>query len=147
MSSSHDAHGDTAAAHHHDDHAFDGEPAKELSPGEPRTPSWLPMLGAALFVAGGIYLLARGGDAADAEGSAPPPVPVTAAVAAPPMPMPQPQQQPRPIQAGAVPSGAKGIQGASPGQAAELQKKIDDLKARGLMPKGKGAAAPPGGHP
>ncbi len=61
----HDAH----EAHGHDD--FDPEPARELSPGEPRTPNWVPLLGAVLFLVGGVYFFASGAEAdAQTAGSA-----------------------------------------------------------------------------
>ena len=41
------------ADHHHA--AFDAEPATELSPGEPESPLWLPVVGIALFAAVGVW--------------------------------------------------------------------------------------------
>ncbi len=64
-----DAHGhEHATAHDHDD--FDPEPATSLSEGEPRTPSWLPVLGAGLFLLGAVWFLAGDGTAAPAAASA-----------------------------------------------------------------------------
>ena len=90
------AHGHDQAAQAHDAHDdFDPEPANELSPDEPRSPAWLPVLGVALFLAGGIWFLARGGgdeksgvaasasaaaSAAAAPVNAPPATPVRPAV-------------------------------------------------------------------
>ena len=37
----------------HDDHAFTGEPVQVLSPDEPRTPGWIPLLGIAFFTDAG----------------------------------------------------------------------------------------------
>ncbi|MFO0591715.1 MAG: hypothetical protein U0441_29480 [Polyangiaceae bacterium] len=62
----HDAHDSAADAH--DDHGFDGEPAKELGPDEPMTPGWLPALGGALFAClalAGIMMSRDGLDAAN----------------------------------------------------------------------------------
>ncbi len=68
MSSDHDAHGHDEA-HGADDHAahaqFDPEPATELSPGEPRTPAWAPILGGFLLLVGATYVLASPGSMFD----------------------------------------------------------------------------------
>ncbi|AKT44050.1 hypothetical protein [Chondromyces crocatus] len=61
MSHAHDDHAEAhgADAHHDDAHHddFDPEPVQELSPGEPRTPGWVPALGLAFFVSAAIGLL------------------------------------------------------------------------------------------
>ncbi|MFT3773472.1 MAG: hypothetical protein QM820_49480 [Minicystis sp.] len=142
MSSAHDAH--AAPAHAHDDHdAFDGEPAKELSPGEPRSPSWLPAVGLVLFSLAGVYMLS-GGDGPTSSLAAPRPLPVepatnAAAVA------PQPQRNPaanapqfpappsRP-EAAPSPSGSAGVRKLTKEQVDELKKKIGDARAKGLVP-------------
>ena len=71
MSDSHD-HGhsadDHSHAHAHDD--FDPEPATELGPDEPRTAGWLPVVGAGLFLIGGVVFLVRQSDAAPSGASA-----------------------------------------------------------------------------
>lgn len=71
MSDSHD-HGhsgdDHAHAHAHDE--FDPEPATELGPDEPRTAGWLPVVGAGLFLIGGVVFLIRQSDAAPSAASA-----------------------------------------------------------------------------
>lgn len=54
-----DEHGDAAHAHHDD---FDPEPASELSAGEPRTPVWMPILGAGLALAGAVYMFVSSSD-------------------------------------------------------------------------------------
>jgi hypothetical protein len=63
----HDAHGHDAHGHHahgHDAHeAFDPMPTNELSPGEPRSPAWMPVLGLGLFLVGGTWFLASQGGA------------------------------------------------------------------------------------
>jgi hypothetical protein len=129
MSSSHDAHG--ASAHGHDDHDhFDGEPAKELSPGEPRTPSWLPALGLALFAAASVWLLS--GNDAPAEGQ-PAAEPAKAAAAEP---APAPAPAPRGTAAAAMgrgeatPPGPPAIRKLPPERQAELQKVIAEAQAR-----------------
>lgn len=61
-----DAHGH--ADHGHDD--FDPTPARNLSEGEPQSPSWLPILGAGLFLVGGVYFLSGQSDAAPGAASA-----------------------------------------------------------------------------
>ncbi len=45
-------------SHDHDHEAFDAEPTRVLSDGEPKTPLWLPALGAVLFVVFGVALAA-----------------------------------------------------------------------------------------
>ena len=85
-----------ADAHAHDD--FDPQPATELSPGEPRSPAWLPVLGAGLFLVGGIYFFASpaasgaagaGSASASASASAAA-VPSVAVAPGPPRPRPVP---------------------------------------------------------
>ena len=67
MSAAHDAHGDHAAGHHasHDHDHFDNDPVQELPADEPRTPTWIPIVGLLLFFfAGTAWLLAGSGDEA-----------------------------------------------------------------------------------
>lgn len=111
-----------AEAHHHD---FDGEPATELGPGEPRTPGWVPALGAAIFVTAGVLWLATKSD-----GAAPAPAPTAApqqivATALP--------QGPRPS---AAPSGAP-VRRLDPERLKALQEQIEQRR------KAQGAAGAP----
>lgn len=86
----------------HDEHDdFDGEPAQELGPGEPETPNWVPLLGVALFVVGGIYFLSTMDDEGD---SSPKDEPAATAQAKPTLPPPaatpaRPAARPRPAAA------------------------------------------------
>jgi hypothetical protein len=77
-----DSHGHAGAPAHgssHDHgHDFDPMPANELAPGEPHTPSWVPILGACLFLVGGTWFLvgqaddaSNGGKHAHAHGEQP----------------------------------------------------------------------------
>ena len=136
MSSAHDAHG--ASAHAHDDHdAFDGEPAKELSPGEPRSPAWLPAVGLMFFSCVAVYMLAG----SDPAGGAAPPKPLEA----PPQPVVMPAH-PMPAQrADAAPAGSGGaLRKLSPEQLEEVRKKIEEARAKGGgMPRPQPA---PAGH-
>lgn len=137
MSSAHDAHG--ASAHAHDDHeAFDGEPAHELSPGEPRSPAWLPALGLAFFSCVAVYMLAG----SDASAGSAPPKPLTppepAVTAAVPAPMPP---QPR----AAAPSGSA-VRRLSPDQIEQVRKRVEDARAKGQAAPGGRPADPHAGH-
>lgn len=132
------AHDDHASGHApgagsgHD--AYDGEPATELGPGEPRTPLWLPAVGAALFVLAGIVLVSRdGADAAPAKARA-----EGAATAAPAAPTAAPMQATRP----APPAGGS-ARPVSPDQARELQRKIDEMRRQRGAPTGAPATPPP----
>ena len=144
MSSAHDAHGgssDAHAAHAHD--AYDGEPATALSPGEPRTPGWLPLLGLALFVSAGVYFLVGGDSPAGATQA--PLAPMD--LAAPPPPPPPAAPRPSPVAPGmrpAQPAGsADGLRKMTPQQMDELRKKIEDARAKGGLP----GQPPPSAHP
>ncbi|MCC6552079.1 MAG: hypothetical protein IT372_03525 [Polyangiaceae bacterium] len=88
MSTAHHAH--AAGAHDHD---FDGEPARDLPADEPRTPGWIPAVGAALFVAAGVAFLID-------LGPAPAPEPPAKAPAAAPAPV---RVEPRPQPPAAAP--------------------------------------------
>jgi hypothetical protein len=63
------------------DHPFDPTPIQALPPDEPPTPSWLPIVGVALFVVVGSWWALSGDDAATgaAAGSSAPPVKASAA--------------------------------------------------------------------
>lgn len=72
-----DSHGHEAGSEHgdhaHDDHgheAFDPEPAKDLAPGETPTASWVPLVGAGLFLVGTVVFLVKQTDAAPGSASA-----------------------------------------------------------------------------
>jgi hypothetical protein len=123
-------------AHAHDDHeTFDGEPAKTLSPGEPQTPGWLPLVGLALFTALGIALLAGAGGGDQASGA------VTTKPAEAPA-------SPPPVQAQAVPqspqpAGTGALHKLSSAQIEGLKKKIEEAKAKGALPNNAGQ---PQGH-
>lgn len=76
MSTAPDAHAHGAE---HDAHeAFTGEPVSVLPADEPRTPGWLPLLGAALFTGAAVVFLASlppspdAGKPAQAQAAAPP---------------------------------------------------------------------------
>jgi hypothetical protein len=130
-SGSHDTH---AAADH--DHAFDGEPTDELPADEPRTPGWLPVLGAALFAAAAVaFLITRD---TPPKPAAPAPEPVAVAAPAPRPIAPLPQQRvamPTPVPAGSGADAA--MRRLTPDQMAALQKQIEAMKAK------QGAAAAP----
>lgn len=132
-SGSHDTH---AAVDH--DHAFDGEPTDELPADEPRTPGWIPALGAVLFVSAAVAFLATRESTAQPPAPAPEPV----AVAAPlPVAPPVPQQRlamPNPVPA--VSGADAALRRLSPEQMAALQKQIEAMKAK------QGAAAAPPAH-
>src|SRR5438093_13744407 len=105
MSTAHhdDAHGG-ADSHHDHSHDFDGEPAKELPCDETPTPSWVPLVGLAIFLSAGVYFLAA--SPADARDSG-----ATAEAAA------QKDEAPPPGERPARPSGA-GAPSVNPGAAA-----------------------------
>lgn len=142
-----------ADGHGDHDHAsdFDGEPTRELAPGEPRTPGWVPAVGLALFLAGGVAFLTMDDDAATApaQGAASAVAAATAApgqpspgVVAAPLPRPSPQLLPSP--APADPAGLPpGIGNITPQQRAELQKQLE-ARAKAQRPAIPG---PPRAHP
>lgn len=89
-----DGHGSSGgdhADHHHE--AFDAEPATELSPGEPESPLWLPVLGLAFFAAVGVWW-SLGDDEASAAGASGATASAAASVA-PPTPARRPAAAPR----------------------------------------------------
>jgi hypothetical protein len=132
MSSAPDA--PAATAHAHDDHdAFDGEPAKELSPGEPETPGWLPLVGLVLFMALAVALLASGGGDQASVAIAAKPAEAPAAA-------PQPQAQAQPAPAAPDPTGAGALRKMTPDQIDALKKKIEEARAKGLLPNNPGQA-------
>lgn len=123
-SGSHDTH---AAIDH--DHAFDGEPTDVLPEDEPRTPGWLPVLGAVIFVSAAVAFLATREPAAQPTAPAAE-KPVAAAVA------PQLQQlvRPAPAAAPAPPPAQSGaadtLRRLTPEQIRGLQKQIEGMKAK-----------------
>ncbi|MDI1448950.1 hypothetical protein [Polyangium sp. 6x1] len=138
MSAAHDAHGDHAAGHHasHDHDHFDNDPVQELPADEPRTPTWIPIVGLLLFFfAGTAWLLSTSGDEAQPKAD-------TAPAQAAPQPAPQPQaQQPQALPArapqampvtrpGPAPLGSGGLRQLTPEQAKQIQQKIESLRAQ-----------------
>ena len=132
-----DGHGDPDHGSH-----FDGEPTQELAPGEPRTPGWLPAVGLALFLGGGVAFLTMGDDAAAAPAgaaSASAAAPAAAAPARPTpvvaAPLPRPAPPPPQILPSPVPADPGGLPPAlaklSPEQRAELQRRLDAAKKPG----------------
>lgn len=138
----HDDHDDADAHHDH----FDGEPATALGPDEPQTPGWVPLVGAFVFVAGAVFFVtqrealptsasAKDGPAANAAQT----------VAAPQQPRPiQPiQAQPRPAQAqppaAADSADLGGVKRLSPDQLKDLQKRIQEAKAKQQQQQAPGA--------
>ncbi|MDI1427872.1 hypothetical protein [Polyangium sorediatum] len=138
MSAAHDAHGAHAAGHHasHDHDHFDNDPVQELPADEPRTPTWIPIVGLLLFFfAGTAWLLAGSGDEAQPKADT---APAQAAPQAAPQPQPQqPQALPgrvppavpltRPAPA---PLGSGGLRQLSPDQAKQIQQQIEALRAK-----------------
>jgi hypothetical protein len=119
----------------HDDHAhhFDGDPITELPADEPRTPGWMPALGAGVFLVGAIYFLsADKAPDATAEGAQAAP-PAVAQVAAP-KPQPQPQPQPQAKPTATVPGGVAGLD-------PEMIKRVQDALATAPK-KGTASAVP-----
>lgn len=114
------AHG--AASPAHDDHAFDGEPIAQLPADEPRTPSWLPLLGLALFVSASVAWLAMS-DPAPAVAA---PKPAEVAVA----PVPPPAAPPPPVQAQTARPAASGLGNLSPQQLDDLRKRIEEMRSK-----------------
>lgn len=149
------------ASHGHADHAhdFDGEPATALPADEPMTPTWVPVLGLALFVIAGVAFLAMS-DAAPAQ-PASDAAPEQSAAAAPAATQTAPAGRDLPANRGAN-AGANGTNpGANPGgnaagsaaaaaatrlspdQLKNLRDMIDKERAkRGLDPLPAGGAAP-----
>lgn len=145
----HDAH--EGAAHAHDDHGFDGEPAKELGPGEPMTPGWVPALGGALFAGLAMFglLVSRDDDAAAGSPAATTQAaaPATGNAAAPqiqPRPVPLPSTlRPSPVQSAAPNEGAQAAPGSpqikrmSPSELQEVQRRIHEMQQKqGQKPGG-----------
>lgn len=126
---------DTHAAIDHDDHAFDGEPTEVLGEDEPRTPAWMPVLGAVLFVSAAVAFLAMREPAAQPGASAEKP-----AAAAPQRPA-QPAQAAQaaaPTPPPAQSAAADALRRLTPEQMRGLQKQIEGMKAK----QAAGTAAP-----
>lgn len=125
-------HDDAHAAHAHD---FDGEPATELSPDEPRTPGWLPLVGAAVFTIVAVYFLARPSAPATDDGANAGEV---GAVARPQAPTPAATQpQPRILQmpATAAPTASAGSSAKAPPRQLtpeQRQRVMDAIKKHGF---------------
>lgn len=132
MSDGHDHdHDDAADAHH--DHDFDGEPAKELPPDEPHTPGWVPLVGAAVFVVGAVFLVTQREAAPPGSEDGKPATAQTVAAPQQPRPAQPVQAQPRPAQPGqAQPAGsdAANVKRLTPDQIKDLQKRIQDAKQK-----------------
>lgn len=138
MSDGHDHDAHEGAAHAHDDHGFDGEPAKELAPDEPMTPGWLPAVGGALFVGLALFGLYVSHDGADAKTNAPPttnaPAQQTAAQPAQPLPStmrPQrlPDLQPaQPAQGAQTAPGSPQIKRMTPDELKEVQRRLNEMQ-------------------
>ncbi len=148
----HDAH--EGAADAHDDHGFDGEPAKELGPDEPMTPGWLPAVGGVLFVGLAFFGLIESRDGlAGPKPAATAAATATQIAAQPVQPPARPTQipsRPQPLAPGLQPAqnnpGTPEIKKLPP---AEIKQILDRLK-KGAPPGGPPGAQPPpaapGGH-
>jgi hypothetical protein len=148
-----------AGDHAHDDHAhdFDGEPIQALPADEPRTPSWLPILGLLLFVTAGVGLLITSDKpdegavkTATASASAPPEAAPAASAQAvnPPVRLPirpspnaQPPANPAPAASGLEPA----LRQLTPEQIQGLQKQFE--QARGKHAPGAADTAKPAAPP
>ncbi|MRG94495.1 hypothetical protein [Polyangium spumosum] len=141
MSAAHDAHGATAAGHHasHDHDHFDNDPVQELPADEPRTPTWIPIVGLLLFFfAGTAWLLAASGDETDTKVDTAPAEAAPAAAAPQPRPQVQPTRVPPQVQARPAPSplGTGGLKQLTPEQAKQIQERIEALRAKQQQPGG-----------
>ncbi len=137
MSDGHDHDAQEGAADAHDDHGFDGEPARELAPGEPMTPGWVPAVGGALFIGLALFGLL----ASSAEGTTAPAPPSSATAAPEGTPPPRAVQLPStmrpsrpdlPPGQGAKPpadgAGSPPIKRLTPQQIQEVQQRINDKR-------------------
>ncbi len=138
-----------SSAHH--DHAFDGEPTNVLSPDEPRTPTWVPILGASLFALAAVGVLATS-DRTTALPTPPTPeiAPETQRVDAPARPAggqdgtrPTPVARPTPggrPSLDARPTPVAAPSGTGPGkpvtkeQLEMIRKQVEQARARGALP-------------
>jgi hypothetical protein len=140
MSAAHDAHADASAGHHDAHDHFDNEPATELGADEPRTPTWVPYLGLALFFAAGTACLVCGDEDKPAADKA---VAAEAAPIAQPTPPPVAVPNGRPMPGAAMQPGQPGgpnlnaLKQLTPEKARELQQQMDAI--RGLHNKNPGA--------
>jgi hypothetical protein len=98
------------ASEHHDDPegvvvAHHEAEVDELSPGEPRTPGWMPLLGGVLFIGASIWFVATQppGKTAEELQKAAQAAAVEAAAKAAPPPAPTPEAMPAPPPGGAQP--------------------------------------------
>ena len=138
MSDGHDHDADEGASAH-DDHGFDGEPAKELGEGEPMTPGWVPAAGGALFVGLAIFGLVQAQDGATPTTAAAPTTTASAAADAAPRPVqalpstmrPAPRPLAQPADGNAAPAPPEGagsppIKRLSPREIQEVQRRIQE---------------------
>jgi hypothetical protein len=123
MSTSHAA----GPLHGHDD--FDPEPTNELSAGEPRTPLWLPALGAALFLLAAVYSLVPSQDEAPAVDAR-----ADVVAVAEPAPAAVPPMAPAPRDAPTRAEAADAVKKLSPEQIAELRKRVEKMRQQGAVP-------------
>lgn len=132
-----------SSAHH--DHAFDGEPTNVLSPDEPRTPTWVPILGASLFALAAVGVLATS-DRTTALPTPPTPeiAPETQRMDAParpagdarptrPTPGGRPSLDARPTTA-AAPNGTGPGKPVTKEQLEMIRKQVEQARARGALP-------------
>jgi hypothetical protein len=137
------AHGESEHEHDddgHDDH-FDGEPATELPPDEPRTPGWVPLLGLGLFALGATYLLVttEPGDDSKTEGSS-----AASATASAPAGPPLEGVRMEPPAGGAAPPAARPkAPDITPEQAEALRKRVEEARKRREMARDAKTPPPP----
>jgi hypothetical protein len=127
----HSADGTDLHHHHDDDHAFDDTPASALPADEPRTPGWLPAVGLALLLAALVAVLASGDEAPRSAVPVSEPAPAAAEAAA-----ERPANPPTAVRAptGIASAIAQPRPPRTPEQRKELQKRIEDARARQVVP-------------
>ena len=128
-------HGAVGADLHQDEHPFDDTPASALPADEPRTPGWLPVVGLALLLAALVAVLVSGDETPRSEAPAPAREAAQAANE-------RPADAPVAVRAAPVPgsAGAPPRPQRTPEQRKELQKRIDEARARQVVPPPGGAA-------
>jgi hypothetical protein len=120
----------------HDHEVFDAQPATELSPGEPETPLWVPVVGLTFFVLVGIWWSL--GDDEETTGAAPTAT-ASAVAKAPPARVPDRARAPirPPSRPGAPPAGTARptVKGRlNPEQIEMLKKRIEAQRKEGATP-------------